>query len=77
MGVSCQRPKRRARRPNGRLDRPRPSDRKQDPTYGRAIYLRRTAGKARVTIFEGGHEDLAEAAAEWLSRHVKQPGQKP
>jgi poly(3-hydroxybutyrate) depolymerase len=58
-------------RPNGRLDRPTPTDQAKDPTYGRTIYLRRTAGKARVTIFEGGHEQLAEAAAEWLGRHVK------
>jgi len=58
-------------RPNGRLERPQQSDRKADPTYGRAVYLRRAAGKARVTIFEGGHERLAEAAADWLSRQVK------
>ena len=58
-------------RANGRLRNPLPSDLKQDPTYGRAIYLRRTAGKTRVTIFEGGHERLAQAAAEWLARQVK------
>jgi len=58
-------------RPEGRLRQPRQSDRQADPTYDRAIYLRRVAGKARVTIFEGGHERLAEAAAEWLSRQVK------
>lgn len=57
-------------RPDGRLDHPRPGDTKPDATYGRAIYLRRTAGKCRVTIFEGGHERLAKAAAAWLSRHV-------
>ena len=60
-------------RPNGRLDHPQPGDQPEDPTYGRDINLRRTAGKARVTIFEGRHERLDEAAAEWLSRHVK-PG---
>lgn len=58
-------------RPNGRLEHPQPGDGEEDPTFGRAIYLRRTAGKARVTIFEGGHERIAQAAAEWLSRHVK------
>jgi poly(3-hydroxybutyrate) depolymerase len=58
-------------RPNGRLDHPRPDDQKDDPKFGRAIYLRRTAGKARVTIFEGGHEWIAEAAADWLEQHVK------
>jgi len=59
-------------RPDGRLDRPQPADQPEDPTFGRAVYLRRTAGKARVTIFEGGHERIARAAAEWLSRHVAQ-----
>ncbi len=58
-------------RPNGRLDKPEPSDLKPEPDYGRAIYLRRTAGKARVTIFEGGHERLDKAAADWLSKQVK------
>lgn len=57
-------------RPNGRLQRPRPGDQPECPTFGRAIYLRRTAGKARVTIFEGGHERIAQAAAEWLAGHV-------
>ena len=59
-------------RPDGRLDRPQPGDQPEDPTFGRAIYLRRTAGKARVTIFEGGHERIARAAAEWLAKHVAQ-----
>jgi poly(3-hydroxybutyrate) depolymerase len=58
-------------RPNGRLERPQPSDQQQDGALGRAVYLRRTAGKARVTIFEGGHERVAPAAAEWLARHSK------
>jgi acetyl esterase/lipase len=60
-------------RPEGRLDHPQPGDQEEDPTLGRAIYLRRTAGKARVTIFEGGHERIARAAAEWLSKQVRQP----
>ncbi len=63
-------------RPDGRLDKPEPSDLKQEPDYGRAIYLRRTAGKSRVTIFEGGHERLDKAAADWLARQVAPvPGQ--
>ena len=42
----------------------------EDPTYGRRIHLRKTAGLARVTIFEGGHEDLPEAGCAWLAtRH--------
>jgi len=58
-------------RPNGRLEHPQPGDQQPDPSFGRAIYLRRTAGNARVTIFEGGHERIARAAAEWLTRHVR------
>jgi acetyl esterase/lipase len=58
-------------RPDGRLERPQPSDQEKDPALGRAIYLRRTAGNARVTIFEGGHERVARAAAEWLAKHVQ------
>lgn len=59
-------------RPDGRLSQPKPSDQEADPTYKRDIYLRRKAGKARVTIFEGGHERLDEAAVEWLSRQQRQ-----
>jgi pimeloyl-ACP methyl ester carboxylesterase len=55
-------------RTDGRLDHPRPGDTPDDPSFGRAIYLRRTAGKARVTIFDGGHEGIARAAVEWLAR---------
>ncbi len=58
-------------RPDGRLEQPREADTQKDPDYGRAIYLRRTAGKCRVTIFEGGHERLDEASLKWLSQHVK------
>jgi len=58
-------------RADGRLESPQSSDTAEDPSYGRSIYLRRTAGKCRVTIFEGGHERLDEASLEWLSRHVK------
>ena len=57
--------------PNGRLDQPQPSDRESDPVLGRKIYLRRRAGKARITIFEGGHEGLAGPAIAWLERHVR------
>ena len=55
-------------RPDGRLDDPKPGDNVEDAAFGRTIYLRRTAGKARVTIFEGGHEGIAPAALDWLSR---------
>ena len=56
--------------PDGRLTDPHPDDLETDPTYGRAIYLRRAAGAARVTIFEGGHEILPDAALAWLEQHV-------
>lgn len=58
-------------RPEGRLKEPLPSDLKPDEDFSRTIYLRRTAGKARVTIFEGGHERLEAAAIAWLGRQVK------
>ncbi len=58
-------------RPDGRLANPLPSDLQPDEEFSRTIYLRRTAGKARVTIFEGGHERLEDAAVAWLSRQVK------
>lgn len=53
---------------DGRLAMPTASDRAGDPSYPREIYLRRTAGNARVTIFEGGHEALPATACAWLER---------
>jgi pimeloyl-ACP methyl ester carboxylesterase len=52
---------------HGRLSRPQPGERAEDASYGRAIYLRRTAAQARVTIFEGGHESVPSAACAWLA----------
>jgi len=40
-----------------------------DLTYGRDIYLRQEAGPSRITIFEGGHEDIPEAAIAWFGLH--------
>ena len=37
-----------------------------DPLIPRRLYLRRTAGKARITVFEGKHEWFYKAALEWL-----------
>ena len=34
----------------------------------RAIHFRRQSNLARITIFEGGHDCLAEAGLEWLAR---------
>ena len=42
-----------------------------DISYNRKIHFRRSAGNARITIFEGGHEIIYEAAFEWLNRHRK------
>jgi dipeptidyl aminopeptidase/acylaminoacyl peptidase len=58
-------------RKNGRLKRPSPTDQIDDPSFGRKIYLRRYANRARITIFEGGHEGLPEATVAWLGRHSK------
>lgn len=56
----------------GRLSSPNESDRAEDPTFPRDILLRRTAGNARVTIFDGGHEALPEAACAWLARQRRE-----
>ena len=55
----------------GRLSYKQPSDCVVDPALGREIHLRRTAGRARVTIFEGGHEGIGSAAIDWLQRFGK------
>ncbi len=59
-----------------RLASPQSGDEVDDPTYERDILLRRKAGAARVTIFDGGHEALPSAACAWLaeqSRLTKSP----
>ena len=45
-----------------KLTQPTASDTATDETLGRQIHLRRRSKKARVTIFEGGHESIPEAA---------------
>ena len=52
-----------------RLDSPKESDLVTDLSFGREIFLRRRAGKARVTIFEGAHEQIASAAMAWFEAH--------
>jgi len=51
---------------HGELTNPQAEDTAADKTYGREIKLRRKTDNARLTIFEGGHEGLAEAACAWL-----------
>jgi len=38
----------------------------EDSSYGCPIYLRKTSGLSRLTIFEGGHEILYDAAFTWF-----------
>ena len=56
---------------DGKLKQPQASDREADPTLGREVRLRRVAGSARVTIFEGGHEGLPAAACAWLEQQKR------
>ena len=53
------------------LASPQPSDKQSDPTYLRRLLLRRNAGSARITIFDGGHEGLAPAACAWLAKQKR------
>jgi poly(3-hydroxybutyrate) depolymerase len=54
-----------------RLERPQASDRVTDSSFGRQIFLRRHAGRSRVTIFDGGHEMLDTAIIAWFEAHQK------
>ncbi len=64
-------------RENGRLEQPTKDDRIKDASFGRKIYLRRHAGRSRVTIFEGGHEGNARATTAWLEQFHKAPASQP
>lgn len=55
--------------PDGRLTLPTASDTVTDETLGREIHLRRRTGDVGVTIFEGGHEGIADAAVAWFEQH--------
>ena len=49
------------------------SEREADPAFEEnKVLFRRSAGPARVTIFEGGHEGLPAAACDWLAEKSKQ-----
>lgn len=46
----------------------------EDPSYGeKRVLLRRESGKARITLFQGGHEILFPAALAWLEQRRKVP----
>lgn len=53
------------------LENPHPGDVEDSTSFGRKTYLQRTAGKARVTIFEGGHESLPIPACDWLAEQTR------
>ena len=47
----------------------------QDSSYGRNKPLfRRNSARARVTIFDGGHEMVANAAISWIQSQLDKPG---
>jgi dipeptidyl aminopeptidase/acylaminoacyl peptidase len=52
---------------SGRID---PLDAVSDPQYPTTIYLRRQAGRARLTIFEGAHDIIPSAAIDWVGRSL-------
>lgn len=55
----------------GRLLDPGSHENLVDSEFGRRIHLRRRSGRSRVTIFEGGHEGLADPACRWLARQKR------
>lgn len=58
------------------LATPAPSDTAADAVLGRRVFLRRSAGASRVTIFDGVHEMIAPPAMAWLAGHQKPPGSR-
>jgi pimeloyl-ACP methyl ester carboxylesterase len=49
-----------------------------DPAYGpKTPLFRRQSGNARITIFDGGHEIIFNAALTWLSNQKKNPHPDP
>jgi dienelactone hydrolase len=51
------------------LEQPTTRDTMPDSSFGRRIFLRRHAGRARVTIFDGAHEGIPAAAIAWFEAH--------
>jgi poly(3-hydroxybutyrate) depolymerase len=54
------------------VSRPQLNDRSTDAALGREIFLRRTAGPSRVTIYKGSHETIAGPTFEWFEKHRKE-----
>jgi hypothetical protein len=42
-----------------------------DRSFARRIYFRRETGPSRLSIFDGGHEDLPAAACAWFEAHSR------
>lgn len=57
--------------PGPGLANPSPTDTASDGLLGRRIFLRRTAGPYRVTVFDGEHEWVPRAAIVWLADQRK------
>ncbi|MGI9474324.1 MAG: sulfatase-like hydrolase/transferase, partial [Rubripirellula sp.] len=55
--------------PEGRLLNPQTGDVGFDESFGREHFLRRRAGRARLTIFDGDHEGIGAATMDWFERH--------
>jgi len=58
--------------PHGHLARPQPGDQVTESSLGHPIFLRRTAGPSRVTIYEAGHATFAGPTFDWFEKHTKQ-----
>ena len=56
-------------RPDAHLDNPTAADQITDESFATEIFLRRHAARARVTIFEGGHEGIATATMAWFENN--------
>lgn len=61
----------------GASDSITPVDRVDDADYGVPIYLRRQAGPARLTLFEGAHDMIVPAAYAWLKARDRQVTGEP
>lgn len=46
-----------------------------DPAYGsKHVIFRKQSGKTRITLFDGGHEIIYEAAIDWLRPQSRSKG---
>lgn len=59
-----------------KLASPTKADVATDSSLGRRILLRRKSASSRITIFDGGHESITEAACFWLSHQQRKTQHK-